>query len=54
MTDFRISVEELENEAMISEMARAIIQEAMEQEEIAESPLITSIRIECHNSLMPF
>ena len=33
MTDFRISVEELENEAMISEMARSLIREALEESE---------------------
>ena len=51
MIDYRISIEELENQAMISEMARAIIQEAMEQQEMDESPLPISIRMHCHNSL---
>lgn len=39
MTDFRISVEELENEGMIAEMARNLIQEAMEETKEPESPL---------------
>jgi RNA-splicing ligase RtcB len=51
MTDFRISIEELENEAMIMEMARNLIREAMEQQEKDENPLPISIRIHCHNSL---
>jgi hypothetical protein len=52
MTDYRISIEELENEAMIAEMARNLIREAMEQDEIAESLIPTlTIRLHCHNSL---
>jgi hypothetical protein len=48
--DYRISIEEFETQAMISEMARAIIQEAMEQQEKDENPLPISIRMHCHNS----
>ncbi len=44
MTDYRISIEELENEAMIMEMARNLIREATE--EIEESPLTIEEQIE--------
>ncbi len=40
MIDFRISVEELENEAMIAEMARNLIADAFSEIEEPESPLI--------------
>ena len=40
MTDYRISIEELENEAMIMEMARSLIQEAMQETKEPESPLV--------------
>jgi len=42
--DYRISIEELENEAMIMEMARNLIREATE--EIEESPLTIEEKIE--------
>ena len=49
--DYRISIEELENEAMIMEMARNLIREAMEQtEEVVRPTLTGNIRIHCHNS----
>ena len=40
MIDYRISIEELENEAMIMEMARNLIQEAMQETKEPESPLV--------------
>ena len=40
MVDYRISVEELEREAEIAEMARSIVQEAFEQTEEIPSILI--------------
>jgi hypothetical protein len=59
MTDYRISIEEFESQAEIAEMARNLIQEAMERQEMEESPIPTlTIRLHCHNSLgkieMPF
>jgi hypothetical protein len=51
MLDFRISVEELENEAMISEMARAIIQEALEESEDSEKAMTMPIE---ETIVMPF
>jgi hypothetical protein len=47
--DYRISIEEFESQAEIAEMARAIIQEAMEQDEESPIPTLT-IRLHCHNS----
>jgi len=49
MIDFRISVEELENEAMIAEMARTLLQEAL-RKELENEAMPTRIRIHCHNS----
>jgi hypothetical protein len=50
--DYRISVEEIASKFEIEEMARSIIQEAMERQEMEESPIPTlTIRFHCHNSL---
>ena len=48
--DYRISVEEIASKFEIEEMARSIIQEAMEQDEESPIPTLT-IRLHCHNSL---
>jgi hypothetical protein len=51
--DYRISIEELENEFEIQEMARNLIREAFEDFE-KESPLTTKpkrILLHCQNSL---
>lgn len=36
MTDYRISIEEFENEAMIAEMARSLIREAFSEDTPSE------------------
>lgn len=38
--DYRISIEEFENQAEIAEMARNLIQEAMQETKEPESPLV--------------
>jgi hypothetical protein len=38
--DYRISIEEFENQAEIAEMARNLIQEAMQETKEPENPLV--------------
>ena len=49
--DYRISIEEFENQAMISEMARAIIQKALEESEDSEKAMTMPIE---ETIVMPF
>jgi hypothetical protein len=51
MTDYRISIEEFESQAEISEMARAIIQEALEESEDSEKAMTMPIE---ETIVMPF
>jgi len=44
MTDYRISIEELENQAEIAEMARNLIQEAMQETKRASATIIMTIQ----------